>query len=80
MFVKSIFHKIVRWMDKHYHKIVAKNVRKFRQELGLTQESLAEKADMHWTYISGVERCKYNISLDNRRINFLQPRWKSIWM
>jgi hypothetical protein len=26
---------------------------------------LAEKADMHWTYISGVERCKYNISLNS---------------
>jgi transcriptional regulator with XRE-family HTH domain len=52
-------------MDDAYRKIVAKNVRKFRQKLGLSQESLAEKADMHWTFVSGIERCKYNISLDS---------------
>lgn len=52
-------------MDDAYRKIVAKNVRKFRQALDLSQEALAEKADMHWTFISGVERCKYNISLDS---------------
>lgn len=31
-------------------------VRAFRTALGLTQEQLAERADMHWTFISGVER------------------------
>jgi transcriptional regulator with XRE-family HTH domain len=31
-------------------------VRAFRNALGLTQEQLAERADMHWTFISGVER------------------------
>jgi len=65
MSVKTIFRQILSWMDGTYRKIVAKNVRRFRQKLGLTQEGLAEKADMHWTYISGVERCKYNISLDS---------------
>ena len=65
MFVKTIFRQIHLWMDRAYRKIVAENVCKFRQKLGLTQEGLAEKADMHWTYISGVERCKYNISLDS---------------
>ena len=52
-------------MDNAYRKIVAKNVRRFRLKLDLTQEGLAEKADMHWTFISGVERCKYNISLNS---------------
>lgn len=52
-------------MESAYRKIVAENVRKFRQKLGMTQEALAEKADMHWTFISGIERCKYNISLDS---------------
>ncbi|MEQ1906898.1 MAG: helix-turn-helix transcriptional regulator [Pirellulaceae bacterium] len=52
-------------MDDAYRKIVAKNVRKFRLKLDLSQESLAEKAEMHWTFISGVERCKYNISLNS---------------
>lgn len=43
----------------------AKNVRKFRQADGLSQEELAEKCGMHRTYISAVERCKRSISLDN---------------
>ena len=65
MSVKTIFLQIVRWMDGTCRKVVAENVRRFRLKLGLTQEGLAERADMHWTYISGVERCKYNISLDS---------------
>jgi transcriptional regulator with XRE-family HTH domain len=48
-----------------YRKSVGQKVRAFRTRLGLSQEALAEKADMHWTYISGVERGKYNLSLDS---------------
>jgi transcriptional regulator with XRE-family HTH domain len=65
MYVKTIFRQILYRMDVAYRKVVAKNVRAFRQALGLTQEGLAEKADLHWTYISGIERCKYNVSLDS---------------
>ena len=65
MSVKTFFRQILYWMDGTYRKIVAKNVRKFRLKLDLTQEGLAEKAEMHWTFVSGVERCKYNISLDS---------------
>ena len=32
------------------------NVRKQREARGLTQEALAEKADLDQTYISGIER------------------------
>jgi transcriptional regulator with XRE-family HTH domain len=35
---------------------VGLNVRKFRGELGLSQEQLAFDAGLHRTYISGVER------------------------
>ena len=31
-------------------------VRKLRNELGISQEALAERAHLHWTYVSGVER------------------------
>jgi len=52
-------------MDDPHRKLVARNVRAFRQKLGLSQEALAERADMHWTFISGVERGRYNLSLDS---------------
>lgn len=40
-------------------------VRLRRTELKLTQEELAEKADMHFTYVSSTERGERNISLAN---------------
>lgn len=52
-------------MPNNYRKRMARNVRAFRQKLALSQEALAERADLHWTFISGVERCKYNVSLDS---------------
>src|SRR5688500_36923 len=36
-----------------------------REELGLTQEDLAEKAGIHRTYLSDVERGTRNLSLVN---------------
>lgn len=38
-------------------------IKKRRSELKLTQEQLAEKADLHWTYISGIERGIRNVSI-----------------
>ena len=32
------------------------NLRSRRLALGLSQEEFAEKADLHWTYIGGIER------------------------
>ena len=40
-------------------------IRARRSSMGLTQEKLAEKADMHFTYISSTERGERNISLSN---------------
>ncbi|AFY49464.1 putative transcriptional regulator with C-terminal CBS domains [Nostoc sp. PCC 7524] len=40
-------------------------VRKRRRELDLSQEELAEKAELHRTYISSIESGKCNVSLDN---------------
>jgi transcriptional regulator with XRE-family HTH domain len=52
-------------MTQIFRKAVGQNVRTFRKRLDLTQEELAEKAGLHWTYISGVERGRYNVSLDS---------------
>ena len=41
------------------------NLRKRRLALGLSQEQFAEKADLHWTYIGGIERGERNLSLLN---------------
>lgn len=35
---------------------VGLNVRRYRRELGLSQEGLAHECGLHRTYISGVER------------------------
>lgn len=40
-------------------------VRTRREELGLTQEELAEKAAIHRTYLSDIERGSRNLSLIN---------------
>jgi transcriptional regulator with XRE-family HTH domain len=34
-------------------------------ELGLSQEELADQADVHWTYVGQVERGEKNVSIDN---------------
>ncbi len=39
-------------------------VRAARKQLGLTMEQLAERADLHWTYVGGIERGERNPSYD----------------
>ncbi|KAF1719260.1 helix-turn-helix domain-containing protein [Pseudoxanthomonas wuyuanensis] len=43
---------------------VAANLRRIRKERGLSQERLAELAQFHRTYVSQLERCVANISID----------------
>ncbi|WP_129136905.1 helix-turn-helix transcriptional regulator [Luteimonas sp. YGD11-2] len=43
---------------------VAANVRRLRRANGLSQEGLAEVAQFHRTYVSQLERCVTNISID----------------
>ena len=46
-------------------KVFAYNVKKYRNKMGLSQESFAEKAGLHRTYISALEREKRSIALEN---------------
>jgi transcriptional regulator with XRE-family HTH domain len=43
--------------------VVAANVRRYRVAIGLSQEALADKAGLHRTYISQVERKQNNTTL-----------------
>lgn len=45
-------------------KTIGERVRYFRLYRGFTQEELAEKANVHYTYIGGIERGERNISLE----------------
>ncbi len=42
-------------------------IRKHRLAAGLSQEGLAERSDLHWTYVSQVERGRRNVSVDALR-------------
>jgi len=39
-------------------------IRQHRDAAGLTQEMLAERADLHWTYVSLVERGRRNVTVE----------------
>jgi transcriptional regulator with XRE-family HTH domain len=46
-------------------KLFASNVRRLRVAAGLSQEALADRAELHRTYISSIERAERNVSLEN---------------
>ena len=46
------------------HKRIGENIRRFRKKRGMTQEKLAEKANLHPVYISQVERADRAITID----------------
>jgi len=47
-----------------HRKLLGDSIRKFRKEAGLSQEKLAEKADLHPVYVSALERGVKTISVD----------------
>ena len=46
-------------------KKFGERVQSLRNQAGISQEKLAELAEMHRTYISGIERGERNVSLIN---------------
>ncbi len=43
-------------------------MRELRQATGLSQEAFAERCGLDRTYISGIERGKRNVSLENLKV------------
>jgi XRE family transcriptional regulator, regulator of sulfur utilization len=51
-------------MPKPYHRrLLGQKIRAYRNAAGLTQEKLAEKADLHHNFIGEVERGNMEASL-----------------
>ncbi len=48
-----------------YRKLIGENIRIHRKKAGLSQEKLAEKADLHPVYISQVERADRAVTIDS---------------
>jgi uncharacterized HTH-type transcriptional regulator in smaI restriction system 5'region len=48
-----------------YQRILGENIRSLRLQLQITQEQLAERCDLHRTYIGAMERGDRNVSLNN---------------
>lgn len=46
-------------------EVFSSNVRFYRTKYKLSQEALAEKSNLHRTYISDIERGQRNVSLEN---------------
>ena len=51
------------WTVDDVRRALGKRVRELRTGLKLSQEELAERAGLHWTHISGIERGQWNIGL-----------------
>ena len=46
------------------HQRLARNLRRLRQSRNWSQEEMAHQADIHRTYVSDLERCARNPSIE----------------
>ena len=46
-------------------KVFGDNLKKYRTQLGFSQEAFAEKCGLHRTYISAIECYRRSIALEN---------------
>lgn len=50
---------------ENLREILAYNIQHLRVQKGWSQERLANECELDRTYVSAVERCRWNISLSN---------------
>lgn len=55
--------KQFRKQSQELQKIIADNIRAYRMAKNLSQEELADKCDLHRTYVGSVERGERNVTL-----------------
>jgi XRE family transcriptional regulator, regulator of sulfur utilization len=48
-----------------HRRVLGENIRARRKQAGISQEKLAEEADLHPVYVGNVERGEENISIDS---------------
>jgi transcriptional regulator with XRE-family HTH domain len=46
-------------------RVLGERVKARRNDLGISQEALAERSGTHWTFVGQIERGQRNISLHN---------------
>ena len=51
--------------DMNIVKVFARNLKYYRNKMGVSQEQFADKSGLHRTYISAIECGKRSISLKN---------------
>jgi transcriptional regulator with XRE-family HTH domain len=44
---------------------LGQRIKRYRNRLGISQEALADRANLHWTFVGQVERGQRNVSLRN---------------
>ena len=50
-------------MEGELQKVVGKNLRAYRESLGLSQEEFADEVGVHRTYMGALERGERNLTL-----------------
>lgn len=50
---------------KTLREILADNMKYLRLKIDISQEDFADRCGLHRTYISDIERCNRNVSIDN---------------